>query len=77
VDLKNTCVFTNTTSIAAYRGAGRPEAAYYLERLVDVIAAELGRPPEEIRRKNFIPPAAFPIRRRRDSTTTAASTTGR
>ena len=60
VDLKNTCVFTNTTSIAAYRGAGRPEAAYYLERLVDVIAAELGRPPEEIRRKNFIPPAAFP-----------------
>ena len=60
VDLKNTCVFTNTTSIAAYRGAGRPEAAYYLERLVDVIAAELGRPPEEIRRKNFIPPASFP-----------------
>jgi carbon-monoxide dehydrogenase large subunit len=60
VDLRNTCVFTNTTSIAAYRGAGRPEAAYYLERLVDVIAAELGRPPEEIRRKNFIPPADFP-----------------
>jgi len=60
VDLKNTCVFTNTTSVAAYRGAGRPEAAYYLERLVDCIAAELGKPPEEIRRKNFIPPGAFP-----------------
>ncbi len=60
VDLRDTCVFTNTTSIAAYRGAGRPEAAYYLERLVDVIAAELGKPPEEIRRTNFIPPSAFP-----------------
>jgi len=60
VDLRNTCVFTNTTSVAAYRGAGRPEAAYYLERLVDCVAAELGTPPEEIRRKNFIPPEAFP-----------------
>jgi carbon-monoxide dehydrogenase large subunit len=60
VDLRNTCVFTNTTSVAAYRGAGRPEAAYYLERLVDCVAAELGRAPEEIRRKNFIPPDAFP-----------------
>ncbi|HMB85635.1 MAG TPA: molybdopterin cofactor-binding domain-containing protein [Methylomirabilota bacterium] len=60
VELKNTCVFTNTTSVAAYRGAGRPEAAYYLERLVDCIATELGKPPEEIRRVNFIPPSAFP-----------------
>src|SRR5688572_17714138 len=60
VDLQSTCVFTNTTTVAAYRGAGRPEAAYYLERLVDVIAAELGKPPEEVRRKNFIPPSAFP-----------------
>jgi len=60
VDLKSTCVFTNSTPVAAYRGAGRPEAAYYLERLVDVIALELGKPPEEIRRKNFIPPSAFP-----------------
>ena len=60
VELKSTCVFTNTTSVAAYRGAGRPEAAYYLERLVDCIALELGRPPEEIRRVNFIPPGEFP-----------------
>jgi carbon-monoxide dehydrogenase large subunit len=60
IDLRNTCVFTNTTSVAAYRGAGRPEAAYYVERLVDCVAAELGKPPEEIRRKNFIPPDAFP-----------------
>jgi len=60
IDLQSTCVFTTSTSVAAYRGAGRPEAAYYLERLIDVIAAELSRTPEEVRRKNFIPPSAFP-----------------
>src|SRR3989449_10910668 len=60
IDLQSTCVFTNTTTVAAYRGAGRPEAAYYLERLIDVVAQELGKKPEEIRRKNFIPPSAFP-----------------
>jgi aerobic carbon-monoxide dehydrogenase large subunit len=60
IDVKSTCVFTNSTSVAAYRGAGRPEAAYYVERLVDIIAGELGKPPEEIRRKNFIPATAFP-----------------
>jgi carbon-monoxide dehydrogenase large subunit len=60
VDLKSTCVMTNTNSVAAYRGAGRPEAAYYLERMMDIIAAELKLPPEEVRRKNFIPPSAFP-----------------
>jgi len=60
VDLKVTCVFTNTTPVAAYRGAGRPEAAYYIERLVDLVAAELGLAPEAVRRKNFIPPDAFP-----------------
>ncbi len=60
VDLKSTCVLTNTTTVAAYRGAGRPEAAYYLERLMDIIAAELGLPPEQVRRKNFIAPGAFP-----------------
>ena len=60
VDLKSTCVLTNTNSVAAYRGAGRPEAAYYLERLMDIIAAELKLKPEEVRRKNFIAPSAFP-----------------
>jgi aerobic carbon-monoxide dehydrogenase large subunit len=60
VDLQSTCVFTNTTTVAAYRGAGRPEAAYYLERLVDIVAADLGKSPEEVRRKNFIPPGDFP-----------------
>jgi aerobic carbon-monoxide dehydrogenase large subunit len=62
VDLKSTCVFTNTTPVAAYRGAGRPEAAYYLERTMDLIAAELGLAPEAVRRKNFIPPDAFPYK---------------
>jgi carbon-monoxide dehydrogenase large subunit len=60
IDLAATCVFTNSTSVAAYRGAGRPEAAYYLERFVDIIAGELGLAPEAVRRKNFIPPSAFP-----------------
>ena len=60
VDLQSTCVFTNTTSVAAYRGAGRPEAAYYLERMMDIVAAELKLKPEEVRRKNFIQPSAFP-----------------
>lgn len=60
VDLKSTCVFTNTTPVAAYRGAGRPEAAYYIERLMDLIAGELGMTPEAVRRKNFIAPDAFP-----------------
>jgi carbon-monoxide dehydrogenase large subunit len=62
VDLRSTCVFTNTTPVAAYRGAGRPEAAYYLERLMDLIAAELKLTPEAVRRKNFIPPDQFPYK---------------
>jgi carbon-monoxide dehydrogenase large subunit len=53
-------VFTNTTPVDAYRGAGRPEAIYAIERLVDVAARELGLPPMEIRRRNFIQPQAMP-----------------
>lgn len=60
VDVEITCVFTNTTPVAAYRGAGRPEAAYYIERLMNRIAHELGKDPAEVRRKNFIPPEDFP-----------------
>jgi len=56
------CVFTNTTPVAAYRGAGRPGAAYYIERLMDLIASDLTLDPAEVRRKNFIAPAAFPYR---------------
>ena len=53
-------VFTNTVPVDAYRGAGRPEAAYAVERLVDYAARQLGVPPEELRRRNFIKPEAMP-----------------
>ena len=53
-------VFTNTVPVDAYRGAGRPEAAYVLERLVDAAARKLAMTPDAIRRKNFIPPRAMP-----------------
>jgi aerobic carbon-monoxide dehydrogenase large subunit len=53
-------VFTNTVAVDAYRGAGRPEATFLLERLVDVIAHDTGIDRVELRRRNFIPPNAFP-----------------
>lgn len=56
------CVFTNTVPVDAYRGAGRPEASYVLERLVDVAARKLGMTPEAIRKKNFISPKAMPYK---------------
>jgi len=55
-------VVTNTVPIDAYRGAGRPEAAYLVERLVDAAARETGLSPDEIRRRNFIPAAAMPYK---------------
>jgi carbon-monoxide dehydrogenase large subunit len=48
------CVFTHTVPVDAYRGAGRPEAAFVVERLVDVAARRLGIPPAELRRRNFV-----------------------
>ena len=60
VDLEVKGIYTNTMATGAYRGAGRPEAAYYLERITDVLADELGMDPGALRRKNFIPPDAFP-----------------
>jgi carbon-monoxide dehydrogenase large subunit len=53
-------VMTNTAPVGAFRGAGRPEAAAALERVLDLAANELGIPPEEIRRRNLIPPDQFP-----------------
>ena len=50
-----TAVFTNTTAVDAYRGAGRPEATYLIERVVSTAARELGMDPAELRLKNFIP----------------------
>ncbi len=51
---------TNTTPVDAYRGAGRPEAIFLVERMVDLLALELNMDPAELRRKNYIPAAAFP-----------------
>ena len=54
--------FTNTTPVDAYRGAGRPEAIYVLERVIDRAARELGVDPWELRRRNFIKPDQFPYK---------------
>ena len=56
IQCKVTGVFTNTTPVDAYRGAGRPEATYLVERMMDRYAAEIGMDPAEVRRKNLIPP---------------------
>ncbi|MFV0476180.1 MAG: xanthine dehydrogenase family protein molybdopterin-binding subunit [Pikeienuella sp.] len=53
-------IFTNTVPVDAYRGAGRPEATFQLERVIDKAARELGIDPVELRRRNFIPKDAFP-----------------
>jgi carbon-monoxide dehydrogenase large subunit len=53
-------MYTNTGMVDAYRGAGRPEATYVVERSVDLFAKELGLDPVDVRRRNFIPPDAFP-----------------
>lgn len=55
-------VYTNTVPVDAYRGAGRPEAAYLIERLVDVAARALDVAPDSLRRRNFIKPKAMPYR---------------
>jgi carbon-monoxide dehydrogenase large subunit len=57
-----TAVYTNTNPMRAYRGNGRPEAAYVIERMVDLAAAELGIDPIELRRRNMIPPEAMPFK---------------
>ncbi|HET8997106.1 MAG TPA: xanthine dehydrogenase family protein molybdopterin-binding subunit, partial [Acetobacteraceae bacterium] len=55
-------ILTNTVTTAAYRGAGRPEATYTIERLIDVAARELGISPYELRRRNLIPPEKMPYK---------------
>ena len=55
-------IYTNTAPLDAYRGAGRPEAAYLIERLVDVCGRDTGLGPVEIRRRNFIKPSQMPYR---------------
>jgi aerobic carbon-monoxide dehydrogenase large subunit len=60
VETANRVVVTNTTPVAAYRGAGRPEATAAVERAVDLFAAEIGMDPAEVRRINLVPPDKFP-----------------
>jgi carbon-monoxide dehydrogenase large subunit len=60
VYVETKAVFTHTVPVDAYRGAGRPEATFLLERIVDLAADELGMDPAELRRRNFIPANAFP-----------------
>ncbi len=61
VDVRIRSVVTNTSTVGAYRGAGRPEAAAAIERMVDLFADEIGMDPVEVRRKNLIPADAFPV----------------
>ena len=67
-EISTKCVYTNTSPVSAYRGAGRPEGNYYMERLVDAAAAEMGVDRTELRRRNHIKPEQFPF-------ATAAATT--
>jgi carbon-monoxide dehydrogenase large subunit len=62
VEVSTKCVFTNTSPVSAYRGAGRPEANYIMERLIDTAAGELGIDRIELRRKNHIQPGDLPYR---------------
>ena len=55
-------MFTNTTHVSAYRGAGRPEGNYYMERLIDAAAAEMGIDRLELRRRNQITPREMPCK---------------
>ena len=62
MDVTITALFTHTAPVDAYRGAGRPEAAFLIERLVDATARDLGMDPAEFRRLNFIRPGQFPYK---------------
>jgi len=60
IEIATRCAFINTTPVGPYRGAGRPEGNYYMERLIDTAARELGIDPVELRRRNHIRPDAMP-----------------
>jgi aerobic carbon-monoxide dehydrogenase large subunit len=60
IEVSTKCVFTNTTHVSAYRGAGRPEGNYYMERLIDLAAAEMEIDRLELRRRNLIRPGEIP-----------------
>ena len=60
IDVNMKCVFTNTIYVGAYRGAGRPEGNYIMERLVDTAAREMGIDPIQLRRRNLVPTSDMP-----------------
>ncbi len=62
IEAQARCVFTNTTPVGPYRGAGRPEGNLYMERLVDAAAAEMGIDPADLRRRNHIQPGQMPYK---------------
>src|SRR5215510_13781319 len=62
MDVEATAVFTHTQPVRPYRGNGRPESGYVIERMVDLAADELGIDPAELRRRNTIPPSAMPFK---------------
>src|SRR5713226_369926 len=62
IHVQTTGVYSNTTPTGPYRGAGRPEATYAIERVIDVAALELKIDPVELRRRNLIPPTAMPFK---------------
>lgn len=62
ISMEVSLVFTNTVTVDAYRGAGRPEATYLIERMIDKIGQEMGISPFEIRRRNFISPTQMPYK---------------
>jgi carbon-monoxide dehydrogenase large subunit len=62
IEVSTKCVFTNTSHVSAYRGAGRPEGNYYMERLIDAAAAEMGIDRLELRRRNQIRPREIPVK---------------
>ncbi|HXC28999.1 MAG TPA: xanthine dehydrogenase family protein molybdopterin-binding subunit [Stellaceae bacterium] len=76
IEVNTKCVFTNTTPVGAYRGAGRPEANYYMERLVDAAARETGIDQLELRRRNHIPVAAMPYKSPNGTTYDSGDFTG-
>jgi aerobic carbon-monoxide dehydrogenase large subunit len=68
IEVSVKCVFTNTTPVSAYRGAGRPEGNYFMERLVDQAAREMKIDPIELRKKNHIKPESLPHKTPADTT---------
>src|SRR5205807_7951 len=62
IHVQTTGVYSHTTPTGPYRGAGRPEATYAIERVIDVAAHERGLDPVELRRRNLIPAAAMPFK---------------